>query len=315
VYLLSLGISYYENYYDGARAGKLFVRVMHNLARTIGKRHLSNAMIRSVSNVLSWKKKESPKSIDKKLQNEASEADTINSEIQDESPVPGGDTSHAEEIPKLVEKSSSWFGSKSQSPEKVAGKKTWFSLNNESNKESKSAHLVADKTIFEGFIMKKADDSKTRVSNPWKKRYLCLYSDSLCYAESKENAKDAKKLKGQVVLSASLLCVKGLEPECIDILDGHTSDQFTSGAANMKRGTLVLRLKALSIKDAELWMTHISQAIQAKADILRKSSEENKVEEAFQSTLHETSGDMSFAEEKSHFLRADLETLRHKLLV
>ena len=106
--------------------------------------------------------------------------------------------------------------------------------------------------IYESFVMKKADDSKIRIVNSWKKRYLCLTSESLAYGSTAEDTYDETKRKGCVKLSGTMECEKGRETYAFNVFD----------VSDGKR-TLVLRLKALSEQEFETWLIKISDAIRA----------------------------------------------------
>ena len=88
---------------------------------------------------------------------------------------------------------------------------------------------AAVNVIFESFIMKKADDSKTRLMNPWKKRYMILTSDSISYAASASDCRDPKRLKGQITMISDMKCVKGADSCDIEILDERALDKDSRG--------------------------------------------------------------------------------------
>jgi hypothetical protein len=106
--------------------------------------------------------------------------------------------------------------------------------------------------IQEGFVMKKADDSKFRLINPWKKRFLRLNALALSYAECAEELLVEKKRKGIVRLTATMNCSKGHEALGFDV--------FEMGG---KAKVLILRLKAFSRSESDIWISAINDAIAA----------------------------------------------------
>jgi hypothetical protein len=78
----------------------------------------------------------------------------------------------------------------------------------------KSSTLSAVPAILEGFVWKRADNSKVRLSNSWKKRYLRLTVDNLSYAENEVDVLDISKLKGNVRIDSTLICALNNEDNC-----------------------------------------------------------------------------------------------------
>ena len=79
-------------------------------------------------------------------------------------------------------------------------------------------------------------------------RYFRLTADNLSYAENAVDVLDTNKLKGNIRIIPSLVCVRGDEPCSFDICIGYGNKTMLS-------------LKALSDEEAKLWMAHISDTI------------------------------------------------------
>merc|ERR1711991_465893 len=104
--------------------------------------------------------------------------------------------------------------------------------------------------IFESFVQKKADDSKSRMVNTWKKRFLRLTSDMvLVYGKNKEDLDSGEPgdVKGFLPLSKGVVLKEGAESMGIDIYD----------SANV----LMLRIKAMSSAECQQWKDHINNCL------------------------------------------------------
>jgi hypothetical protein len=161
--------------------------------------------------------------------------------------------------------------------------------------------------IHEGMVMKKADDSKFRLLNMWKRRFLKLDSAGLTYAANAEEVLIEKKRKGFVQLTVTMECVKGHETFGFDI--------FESGG---KTKLLMLRLKATTQAEADVWIKNINDVINS---IKAKGAQCEGIETATSTPYNEPVG-MVFkdpptgtVDKDSPLTDEDIEHIRKKLLV
>lgn len=112
--------------------------------------------------------------------------------------------------------------------------------------------------IFQGMIMKKADDSKIRFINPWKKRFLVLTSDFLSYSASEQASNNLNELKAIILLKSSFTCDRSVTGCELTIFDNLLTE---------RKKVKVLHLKAFDSTAAQAWYDHITKAILKKTEI------------------------------------------------
>ena len=178
--------------------------------------------------------------------------------------------------------------------------------------------------IFEGFIMKKADNSKFRILNQWNKRYMILTEDSLFYADTPAAAKSLSKIKGRIKIVDTIEC----ERKEVDSLEVNILSRESTS-----KPVVLLRMKALSETDLQSWITYISRAVHAiklregrdkieRFQPTNLKAKKNRVSEidvheinSWRKSFHEVSGQLNFSDPDEGLLSTEsIESLRRKLL-
>lgn len=172
---------------------------------------------------------------------------------------------------------------------------------------SAQGNLAVLPPICEGMVMKKADDSKFRLLNMWKKRFLRLDSAGLAYAVSAEEVLIEEKRKGYVQLTLTMECVKGHETFGFDV--------FESGG---KAKVLMLRLKAMTQAEADVWIKRINDVINSMKP---NGAQRERTETATSTPNNEPVGmvfkdpPVATVDKDAPLTDEDIEHIRKKLLV